>query len=253
MNMTNTPINAVVIDDDENARETLRSMLEKYCPHVRIMGEAEAVEPGLALIRSKQPQLIFLDVEMPPQTGFDLLKRLDAIDAEIIFTTAHDHYAILAIKVSALDYLLKPIDREELIAAVSKLSNQPAKVNRDILELLRQQLDSKQQYAERLVIPSLKGYEIIRANEIQYCEGDGNYTTFYLVGRTPLVASKILKEFERLLSPGAFIRVHAKYLVNIDFVKRYQKGRGGTLVMADGRSIEVSHSKKQYLLDALSR
>lgn len=248
---TERTIRAVIIDDEKGARELLRSMIELYCPTVLVLAEADGIESGRKLIKEIQPELIFLDVEMPPGTGFDLIKSIDALNAEIIFTTAHDHYAIHAIKMSALDYLLKPVNRQELVASVAKLQQRNSQIPREVIDLLKTQLDSKKEQADRLVIASLQGFEIIKVSDIIYCEGDRNYTTFHLTERDALLSSKTLKEYEMLLDDSVFIRVHQKYLVNINYVKRYLKGRGGTLVMSNGKNIEVSQSKKQILIDAL--
>jgi two-component system LytT family response regulator len=244
-------INSVIIDDEKYARETLRGMIEMYCPMVHILGEADSVEDGRALIKEVNPALIFLDVEMPSGTGFDLLDGLQSIPEGIIFTTAHDKYALKAIKISALDYLLKPINKQDLINAVLKFQQADVQITREVLDLLRMQLDTRKEQTERLAIPSLQGYEIIKVNNILYCEGDRNYTTFYFVGQDNIVSSKTLKEYESLLDPSIFIRVHQKHLININFVKRYIKGRTGTLILTNGKSIEVSQSKKQALIDAL--
>jgi two-component system, LytTR family, response regulator len=251
--MSQKVIEAVIIDDDADAREMLRLMIGKYCPHIHVKGEADTVSSGKNLIENTKPELIFLDVEMPPGTGFDVLSGLPDHQAEVIFTTAHDHYAIHAIKVSAIDYLLKPVAKEDLIQAVAKLRQKGVTVRPEIWDVLRNHLEAKKEKPERIVVASLEGYEILRTNDILYCEGDGNYTTLFVAGRDPLIASKILKEYERLLPAPDFIRVHAKYLVNINYVKKYMKGRGGTLVMTDGKNIEVSQNRKQDLLDALVR
>jgi two-component system, LytTR family, response regulator len=243
-------ITTVIIDDEKGARDSLRAMLQMYCEGVVILGEADTVESGRKLIQQVQPDLIFLDVEMSPGTGFDLIQHFDSLKADIIFTTAHGHYAITAIKLSALDYLLKPVDREELISAVKKHQQKKRQMPTEVLELLKMHLDPKKE-AERLVISSLQGFEIIKVEDIMYCEGERNYTTFHLHGREPLLASKTLKEYEMLLPTRSFIRVHQKYLVNINFVRKYIKGRGGNLVMINGQTIEVSQNKKQLLLDAL--
>jgi two-component system LytT family response regulator len=243
-------VTTVIIDDEKGARDSLRTMLEMYCEGVVVAGEAENVDNGRKLIQHVQPDLIFLDVEMPPGTGFDLIQSLDGLKADIIFTTAHGHYAINAIKLSALDYLLKPVDREELMAAVKRHQQKKRRRPTEVLELLKMHLDPKKE-AERLVISSLHGFEIIKVSDILYCEGERNYTTFHLNEREPLVSSKTLKEYEMLLPTRSFIRVHQKYLVNINYVRKYIKGRGGNLIMTNGQTIEVSQSKKQLLLDSL--
>lgn len=245
------PIQAVIIDDEKSARETLRSMLELYCPNVAILGEADGVDSGRELILNLKPELIFLDVEMPSGTGFDVIKCIESLEAQVIFITAYAHYAIHAIKVPALDYLLKPVNRQELIAAVAKLKRKEDGLQHEVLDLIKQQLDLKKEQSDRLVITSLQGFEIIKISDIIYCEGERNYTTFHLNNKEALVSSKTLKEYEMLLPSKSFIRVHQSYLVNITYVKRYLKGRGGTLIMANGKNIEVSKHKKQALIDAL--
>jgi two-component system, LytTR family, response regulator len=250
MSTTVKHITAVIIDDEKGARDSLRTMLQMYCEGVTVLGEADNVERGRALILEVNPDLIFLDVEMPPATGFDLIRSMDALKADIIFITAHNHYAINAIKLSALDYLLKPVNRLELMEAVKKHREKEGRTPREVLDLLRMHIDSKKE-TERLVIASLQGLEIIKVSDIIYCEGERNYTTFHLTGKEALLSSKTLKEYETLLPSSTFIRVHQKYLVNINYVKKYLKGRGGTLIMSNGQSIEVSQSKKQIMLDAL--
>jgi two-component system LytT family response regulator len=245
MSSTEKPILTVIIDDEKPARETLRSMLELYCPNINILGEADGVEAGRELIRNLKPELIFLDVEMPTGTGFDLIKGMEPVNAQIIF------YAIHAIKMPALDYLLKPVNRQELTAAVAKMKRKEPELRDEVLDLLKQQLDSKKEQSERLVITSLQGFEVIKISDIMYCEGERNYTTFHLNNKEALLSSKTLKEYEILLPSHTFIRVHQSYLVNINYVKRYLKGRGGTLIMANGKNIEVSKHKKQILIDAL--
>ena len=251
MSNSEKPILAVIIDDEKSARETLRAMLDLYCPTVRVLGEADGVETGRELIRTMKPELIFLDVEMPTGTGLDLIKGMEPVQAQIIFTTAYAHYAIHAIKLPALDYLLKPVNRQELIAAVAKMKRKEPELQHEVLDLLKQQLDGKKEQSERLVITSLQGFEVIKISDILYCEGERNYTTFHLNNKEALLSSKTLKEYEMMLPSDKFIRVHQSYLVNINYVKRYLKGRGGTLIMANGKSIEVSKHKKQALIDAL--
>jgi two-component system LytT family response regulator len=244
-------ITAIIIDDEQSARKILKSILESYCPHITLLGEANSISSGKALIKEVNPHVIFLDVEMPGGSGFDLLKEIGPIQSEIIFTTAHNHYAINAIRSFALDYLLKPINPQELVEAVSKIKHKDVRMTYKLIDLLSQQLVSKKEYADQLAIPSANGFEIIKVEDVMYCEGDGNYTTFYLAGDQKLVSSKTLKEYERILPTLTFVRAHQKYLVNIKFVKRYLKGRGGTLIMTNGKSIDVAHSKRTQVIEAL--
>lgn len=247
----NKEIEAIIVDDEKWARESLGQLLIRYCPLVSIVGEAHSKESAHILINEKKPDLIFLDVEMPGGSGFDLLHETPNLNAKVIFTTAHNKYAITAIKLSALDYLLKPVDKDELIAAVEKFRQQDIKVTRDILNLLAEQLTVKQGKPERLAISSLKGVNIVNIKNIIYCEGDRNYTVFKLLDGSALTASKTLREYEDILPSDTFIRVHQKYLVNVNYVKKYIKGKGGTLVMEDGKNIDVSQAKKAALLNAI--
>lgn len=248
--MTGKKITAVIVDDEVSARSVLKDLLETHCQQVYILGEADSVTAAKALIKATRPEVIFLDVEMPGGTGFDLLKD-PSIQAEIIFTSAHNHYAINAIRSFALDYLLKPVNAEELIEAVAKVSQRDARVTYKLLDLLTRQVESKKDYPEQIAIPCATGLEIIKVQDIIYCEGDGNYTTVHLIPNGKIVSSKTLKEYERILSTQTFIRSHQKYLVNISHVKRYIKGRGGVLVMANGKSLDVAHSKRSQVIEAL--
>jgi two-component system, LytTR family, response regulator len=250
--MSSQQISAVIIDDEQSSREVLTNMLERHCPHVKIMGEADSVSTGKLLILKQHPKVIFLDIEMPSGSGFDLLKEIGTTAAEVIFITAHNHYAIHAIKIHALDYLIKPISAQELIQAVSRIKDKDTLVTRKALELLQEQLSGKSPYPEQLAVPSQTGLEVIKIGDILYCEGDKNYTTFYLNDGSKILSSKTLKEYERMLPPGIFIRAHQKYLINIKFVKRYLRGRGGVLIMSNGKNIDVAHSKKVDVIQALS-
>jgi len=251
--MSTEKITAVIIDDEQSSREILRNMLARYCPDIHVVGEADAVASGKALIAKLNPHVIFLDIEMPSGSGFDLLKEIGTLSAEVIFITAHNHYAIHAIRICALDYLLKPINVQELITAVSRLQEKDIRITRQILTLLREQLSSKNPYPEQIAVPSLNGLEILKIQDVLYCEGDRNYTTLYMRDDSKIVSSKTLKEYERMLPQDIFIRAHQKYLVNIKLVKRYLKGRGGVLVMDNGKNIDVAHSKKNEVIQALSQ
>jgi two-component system LytT family response regulator len=246
-------ITAVIVDDEQSAREILRSILASHCPMVHILGEADSIQSAKVLIGETKPVVIFLDIEMPGGSGFELLNEIRPTNSEVIFTTAHNHYAINAFRSFALDYLLKPINPAELIEAVSKVKRRDSKLTYSLLELLSQQLASRKEYADQIAVPSVSGLEIVKVDEIIYCEGDGNYTTFYISGTQKITSSKTLKEYERMLSAETFVRSHQKFLVNVKFVKRYIKGRGGALVMSNGANVEVAHSKKQQVIDALGK
>lgn len=249
--MRKAAIKAVIIDDEKMARDALRNLVEQHCATVEIIGEADSKVSGQSLITEKNPDLIFLDVEMPFGSGFDLLHEIAEVNAEVVFTTAHDQYALRAIKISALDYLLKPIKKEELTEAVNKFRKKDRSINREALNLLAEQLVPGQRELKRLGISSPKGFNIINVDDIMYCEADGNYTMFKLSNNDLLMACKTLKEYENILSPRSFIRTHHKYIVNVNFVKKYIKGRGGSIIMTDETPIDVSQSKRTEVLRAL--
>ncbi|MBB1286160.1 response regulator transcription factor [Flavisolibacter sp. BT320] len=243
-------IQALIIDDEKHSCEALQLLLQDNCPQVEVVGIAYAGEEALVQIQRLKPQLIFLDIEMPHMTGFQLLERLPVIDFEVIFTTSYDQYAIRAFKFSALDYLLKPVDREELESAVQKVVQ---KVSAKIPEQLNILLQKLQQPAavQRIALPTMQGLELVPIQEIIHCSSQSNYTAFQLKENRCLLVSRTLKEVEEMLSDHAFLRVHHSHLVNLNEVIRYVKGEGGYLVMTDGSTIDVSRGRKEVLLHRL--
>jgi len=254
MSTHNSHITALIVDDEKGARETLTNLLKSFCPEVELLGTASSVKNAIKLTWELKPDMIFLDVEMPEESGFELIEQSASIDSGVVFTTAHSQYALKAIKASALDYLLKPIDITDLKAAIKKYKDTKLKFDQSQFQLLKEQIAyramSKNEIS-RLAIASNDGYDIIDINEIQYCEGNRNYTSLYVNGSEVFTASKTLKEYEKLLPSSDFIRVHQKYLINLKFVKKIHRGRGGSLVMADGKIIAVSQNKKTALLETI--
>jgi two-component system LytT family response regulator len=247
-------LKAVVIDDEPHAREKLKLLLEKYCKNVEVMTLASDATEGLAAIQQFQPDLVFLDIEMPLLTGFDMLKQIPQINFEIIFTTAHDHYAIRAIKFSALDYLLKPIDLVQLQEAVEKAAKRRIeKSSGEQYQTLKENLDKQQAPMEQLAIPAQTGMIFIKVPDILYCEADSNYTRIFLMNGQKIVSSRTLKEYEELLTDNGFIRIHHSHLINKSHVVQYIKGEGGQVVMKDGVSLSVSRRKKEEVVEKLSK
>jgi two-component system LytT family response regulator len=247
-------IKAVIVEDETKSRELLQSLVTKYCSNVQVVATASNVKEGEETIRKHSPDLIFLDISMPDGTGFDLLEHISPVKADIIFTTATDKYAIKAIKYSALDYLLKPIDAEELKNSVSKLEEKKSKANTvenlaHLLQNLKQGNDSYQ----KITLPTSTSYEIVFVKDIIRCEADGSYTTFHLTGKRKLMASASLKHYEDLLPPNEFMRVHHHHLINLNHVVRYLKMDGGYAVMSDGSQIEISRRKKDEFLSVLNK
>ncbi len=245
-------INAIIIDDEVSSRETLAGMISAYCPDVKVMAEAGGLQDGIMTISKYKPDLVFLDIEMPFGTGFDLLEQLEEINFEIIFTTAYNQYAIKAIKIAALDYMLKPIDPKELQDAVSKLQKKNSTKQHIRLEVLSQLKKEQLNDITRIAIPSAESLDIIEVDEISYCQSVSNYTIFFLGDGQQLVSSKTLKEYESLLPDRKFLRVHQSYLVNLMQIKKYFRGRGGMLELKDGTTIDVARDRKAKLLDAIS-
>ena len=244
---------ALIIDDSDNSRVTLAHDLKQYCPRVVVIGEAEGVQTGLEAIREKKPDVVFLDIEMGDGTGFDLLSQLKEIDFQVIFTTAHDAYGIKAIKFSALDYLLKPVDADELIKAVAKLEeNSRQKQVKDSIHLLLENMrDSKHPAGKRIALHSLEKVHLVSIEDIIRCESQGAYTIFHLKNKEQILVTKNLKEFEHLLEEHDFIRVHHSHLINFAYIKEYIKKDGGYAVMTDKSEVPVSFRKRAHLLQMI--
>jgi len=244
-------LSTIIIDDEPAAREKLQLLIEKYCAgKIELVSICKSPEEGLDAIARFNPDLIFLDVEMPSMTGFDMLKRIPKINFQVIFTTAHDHYAIKAIKFSALDYLLKPIDLEQLQEAVNKAierkpERQPAQYE-SFVENIKE--GGK---LENLSIPTASGLVFVKVNDIIRCESSSNYTVFFLTSKDQIVATRTLKEFEELLDESGFIRIHHSHLINKLHLKQYIKGAGGQVIMSDGKTLDVSRRKKDEVMEKL--
>lgn len=245
-------INAILIDDEAPARESLRKKLELFCPEVSVNAEASSVKEALTHMERMWPQLIFLDIHLGNASGFDLLEQLPSKAEnkplpEVIFITAHDEYAIRAIKFSALDYLLKPIDVEDLVKAIRKFEE---KHDVDVrgYDVLLENLRHINTRPKRIMIPAGDGMQILKVEDIVRCESSSNYTNFFLNNGTKLMASKTLKEFDQMLTPYDFERVHKSHLVNMKYAIKYITSDGGYLVLEDGATIPVANRKKDHLM-----
>ncbi len=242
---------AIIIEDVEDARLALNQDLADYCPEVRIIGEAEGVLSGIQLLKKHNPDIIFLDIQMGDGTGFDLLEIIGEGKAKVIFTTASDAYGIEAIKYSALEYLLKPIDPQELKKAVQKaIHTKEMEGQVRGLEILSNQL--KNQTTDRIALNTQEKITVVKLKEIVRCESDKNYTNLYFKDGSNLLVTKTLKEFDNLLQDRGFIRVHQSHLVNIEQIKELLKADGSTLRLSDGSSVSVSIRKKQDVISYLS-
>lgn len=245
----------MIVEDERHSRENLRLLLRDYCPRVELCGEAASVEEAVRVFREIQPELLFLDIELQDATGFDLLRRLPGIDAGVIFTTAFDQYAIQAIRFSSLDYLLKPIDIDELQQAVEKaIAWQDRSANQSRLEVLIAKLESRRpDIGQRICLSTSDGLEFLPVAEIVYCAAGGSYTTFFLRDGRKIVVSRNLKEFENLLEGYPFFRAHNSYLVNLLEVRRFVRGEGGYLQMSDQSNLPVSPRKREEFLERMAQ
>lgn len=243
---------AVIIDDEKDSRQILANYLKKYCPDVTVCGFGESVSTGMDAIRQHHPDIVFLDIEMPYGNGFDLLDKIDNITFETVFVTAFDNYAIQALNQSAAYYLLKPIDIDELIKAVEKIKNE--RTSENYMQHARVLLDNiRAGGQQKIMLPTLDGFEIVPINTILYCEGSGNFTHFYFENSAPMLICRTLKYFEDVLKEHRFLRVHRSHIINPGHVIRYTKGKGGVVTMKNNQELEVSPNKKQEFLDLLGK
>jgi two-component system, LytTR family, response regulator len=244
---------ALIIDDEKHCSDNLRWQLEQYCPLIEVAAICNTAEKGLEQINKQQPQLVFLDVEMPGMNGFELLEKVKDINFNVIFTTAFDQYAIRAIKFGALDYLLKPVDKDELLEAVNR---HPQASQQDSLKQLNALLSHIQRSNDlsfqKIALPTMHSYELVALNDIVVCESKNNYTDVRLHNGQHIVISKTLKQVEELLDMSPFFRVHNSFLVNLQYAIRYVKGEGGSLILNNDMNIPVSRSKKEELLKLIT-
>lgn len=243
-------LKAIIVEDEEASRVTLNNYLTKYCKHVNVLQMADSVQSGLEAIKNHQPDVVFLDIEMPYGNAFDLLESLDEIDFEIIFVTAYRDYAIKALNLSAAYYILKPIDIDELIAAVEKITLRK-KQGEDIFhtKILMDNIKNNNIQHKKIVLPQMDGFEVVNVNEILRAEANDNYTKFYLSNGKTYLISKTLKYFDDLLAEFDFIRIHKSHLVNLQYITKYVKGKGGQVKMSDGSLVDVSTTRKKALLE----
>ncbi len=243
-------IKALIIDDENRTRELIAKMITSFGYDIEAIPVGENVMSGIKAIEEIQPDIVFLDIQMPDGTGFDVLKSVKNKDFEVIFITAHEEFAIKAIKFSALDYLLKPIDPSELRAAVEKaIKAIDEKKEETQFDALQYNIQPNQK--RRLVLKTQESVYVVELDEIIRCEADRNYTSFFLAGGKKILVSKTLKEYETLLTGHNFLRVQQSHLINLDYVDRYDKGNGGCVVMKDGSEVPLSPAKREIFFKIL--
>ena len=250
-------ITALLVDDDDNLRSGLKTLLARYAPEIQIVGEADSVETGVVTLLHYQPQVVFLDIHLGDGSGFDLLEevsRRGKLNSQIVFITAHEQYAIKAFRFSALDFLLKPVDPEELEKVIKKIKNVLDK-NDSVahIDLLLENIRKKVDNFKRIALSNSDGIHLFEISDIIRCESEDNYTKFYIKNNKPVLISKTLKEYEDLLTEHGFERIHQSHLINLSYLKSYIKKDGGYVVMADNSNLPISQRKKERLQEILSK
>ncbi|MDR0793897.1 MAG: LytTR family DNA-binding domain-containing protein [Chitinophagaceae bacterium] len=245
-------LRTILIDDEANSLNALKEKLIHYCPSVNIIGTCTNAEEGKKAINILKPDLVFTDIEMPVTNGFLMLQQLTHTKFSIVFVTAYHHYALKAIKFSALDYLVKPVDIDELKAAVEKANAARRSTNKR-LELLLKNFENNEHLPERIAIPMLEGFQFMEMKNIAYMEANNNYTRLYLTDGEGITVSRTLKEFEDMLPADKFFRIHHSYLINTDYLERYIIGEGGQVIMNTGATLPVSKRKKNDFLKLVKR
>lgn len=242
---------AVIVEDEINVRCGFIKLLNVFCPEVEIVGEASSVEEGIVLIEKTKLDVLFLDVNLPDGSGFDLLHRLTARKFKTIFVTAYDQYAIDAFKISAADYLLKPVSPDRLKEAISKVEATSRDEESEVLSAAEARIIRRFSQTEKVILKDAESMHIVVISDILYCEADGAYTTFHLRQSKDITTSMNLKEYERLLEPYGFIRCHHSYLANLHHLKEIKKADGGVVVMSDNSLLPLSTRKKSIVVEAL--
>jgi two-component system LytT family response regulator len=239
----------LIIDDENRTRDLIAKMIDSFGLDVKTIPEGENVQSGIAAIKKHNPDIVFLDIQMPDGTGFDVIQAIEEKNFEIIFITAHEEFAIKAIKFSALDYLLKPVDTTELRNSLEKALTTIEKRSDSQFEALQKNIQPNEK--RRLVLKTQESVHVVELDQIIRCEADRNYTSFFLLENKKILVSKTLKEYETLLSGHNFLRVQQSHLVNIDYVDRYDKKNGGAVVMKDGTEVPLSPAKRELFFKRL--
>ncbi|MBS1751236.1 MAG: response regulator transcription factor [Bacteroidetes bacterium] len=247
-------ITCILIDDERNALEMMEWLLKTYCPQVHILDMCSSAEAGIEAIRKKKPDVVFLDIEMPKMNGFDMLEQFDTLSFDVVFCTAYDQFAIKAFHYSALNYLLKPIDPDDLISTVKRIEERKSIPTKEQFALLLQSMQQPPKNTpHRIALSSGDGLIFIPTSDIVYCEAESNYTTVVLTGGKKVVVSKVLKEIDEALSGPDFFRVHSSFLINLNHIKKFVRVDGGYIVMDNDATINISRSRRQEFMEMFSK
>jgi two-component system, LytTR family, response regulator len=243
----------IIIDDEAHIRESLADMLRSNCPNAKVVAMADGVQSGLKAIKTHRPNLLLLDIRMKDGTGFDLLEKLESIDFRIIFITAFDQYAIKAFKFSALDYLLKPVESGDLKAAVDKADKLSQKEINTQLNTLVNNLQTDEQAKKKIILKTFDNIHLVKIKDILYIESDGRYSTFYLLPGDKVIISEALKYYHEMLDDAGFFRVHKSFLINLEYIQRFEKAEGGYVILEGGAKVPVASRKREDLLELFDR
>jgi len=254
--MEQDQILALIVEDEKNSQALLKDLIEQYCQPLKVIAIAGSVKEALAKIEEKQPQIVFLDIELPDGDGFQILEQIEKPDFEVIFTTAYDQYAMRAFKFSATDYLLKPVDIEELQEAVNraikKVEDDSSPDTTEQLATLLRNIREKPTQLKRIVLPTSNGFTVVNPVDILRCESDRNYTFIFLTDGRKILVSRTIKEYEDMLSDYDFFRIHQSHLINLKYLKNYTRGRGGYVELTDGTTLDVSARRKSEFLKRMA-
>jgi two-component system LytT family response regulator len=247
-------IRCILIDDEKNALEMMEWLLKTYCPEVEIVAMCNSSEQGVEIINRLKPDLVFLDIEMPNMNGFDMLEKFETISFDVVFCTAYDQFAIKAFKYSALDYLLKPVDPDDLKAAVKRIQQKRSAPSRQQFDLLLQTMkQGNKTTPQRVALTTGDGLIFVPTSDIIYCEAESNYTNVVLSGGKKILVSKVLKDIDEVLSGPDFYRVHSSFLININRIKKLVRGDGGYIVMDNDAIVNISRSKRQDFMEMFEK
>jgi two-component system, LytTR family, response regulator len=246
-------IKAILIDDEKSSTVALKWLLETYCPDVNVVAVCDSGETGIAAIREHKPDVVFLDIEMPKMNGFEVLENLGDINFEVVFTTAYDQFAVKAFRYSALNYLLKPVDPDDLVTTIGKLKEKKSAPSKEQMDLLFKSLLQREQPVERVALSTNDGLIFVQTKDITYCRAESNYTYVVMADGRNILVAKTLKEIDATLSGKDFIRVHNSFLVNINHISKFVRGDGGFIVMPDGTQITISRSKRDEFFQLFAK